>query len=147
MAKAHIFQPLLQPDGPAVRLVNRTQMLVLAERIDTAFDSRTRRTGLLGRDTLAPESVLAIAPSNAIHTFGMRFPIDVLFIDRRGQVLKRVLGLEPGRISAAWRAFAVLEFASPHRLVALTSVGDRLTLEHEWLPTAVDSGVDAHPAA
>jgi uncharacterized protein len=122
-------------------------MLVLAERIDTAFDSRTRRTGLLGRDTLAPESVLAIAPSNAIHTFGMRFPIDVLFIDRRGQVVKRVLGLEPGRISVAWRAFAVLEFASPHRLVALTSVGDRLTLEHDWLPTAVDSRVDAHPAA
>jgi uncharacterized membrane protein (UPF0127 family) len=56
--------------------------------------------------------VLAIAPTSAVHTFGMRFAIDVLFVNRGGRVIKRALGLKPGRIAATLTAFAVLEFAA-----------------------------------
>lgn len=111
------------------RLVNRTRGSVLATRVEPAFDSRSRRRGLLGRASLPAEVALAIAPSNAVHTFGMRFPIDVLFVRRDGQVVKRVLGLAPRRVAAAWRAFAVLEFAAGRPEVAATDVGDQLQLE------------------
>ena len=102
---------------------------MLAARVEAAFDSRTRRTGLLGRTALPQDTVLAIAPTNAIHTFGMQFPIDVLFISRDGTVIKRVLNLKCGRIAAALRAFAVLEFAAGHPAVARTGVGDQLAVE------------------
>ena len=129
MPRPHLFQPLLKREPRCHRLVNRTRGLVLAKRVEPAFDSQTRRTGLLGRGGLPHDTVLAIAPSNAIHTFGMRFPIDVLFINRSGTVVKRVLALEPRRASAAIRAFAVLEFGAGHPMVRETHVGDQLTVE------------------
>ena len=47
--------------------------------------------------------------AGAIHTFAMRFAIDVLFVSKDGRVLKVRRGVRPGRIAAAWRAFAVIE--------------------------------------
>ena len=141
MARPHLFQPLLAKNAPPHRLLNRTRDLVLAAHVEPAFDSGARRTGLLGRQTLPPDRVLAIAPSNAIHTFGMQFPIDVLFVRRDGTVVKRVLALKARRLSAAVRAFAVLEFAAGHPGVAQTSVGDVLavdahvTRDNSQLPT------------
>ena len=126
MARPHLFQALLRQKAPQPLLVNETRGIVLAGSIETAFDSRTRRTGLLGRETFASGAVLAIAPSNAVHTFGMRFAIDVLFVNRSGRVLKRALGLKPGRIAATFAAFAVLEFAAGSPEVAWTAVGDQL---------------------
>ena len=140
-ATAHVFRPLLQGHARVYRLVNRTRGVALAARVEPAFDSRTRRTGLLGRHALSADTVLAIAPSNAIHTFGMQFPIDVLFISRDGTVIKRVLALKARRISGALRAFAALEFAAGHPGVAATEVGDQLAVEAEPAP----SGGEAAP--
>jgi uncharacterized protein len=111
------------------RLVNNSRSLVLATVIEPAFDSTTRRTGLLGRLALPFDTVLAIAPSSAIHTFGMHFPIDVLFVNRDGVVIKRVLSLNARRIAIALRAFAVLEFGAGHPGVRHTEIGDALALE------------------
>jgi uncharacterized protein len=129
MAKPHIFLPIVKRDAHPHRLVNRTRDVVLATRVEPAFDSKTRRRGLLGRSMLPAETVLAIAPSNAIHTFAMKFPIDVLFIARDGTVLKRVVSIPARRFSASLRAFAVLEFAANHPGVAQTQAGDQLVLE------------------
>lgn len=129
LAKPHIFQPLLARDAGAYQLVNRTRGLVLATRIEQAFDSHSRRTGLLGREGLPPDTVMAIAPSNAIHTFGMKFPIDVLFITRDGVVVKRLVAMKRGRLSAAWRGFAVLEFGAHHPGVAATHPGDLIAVQ------------------
>jgi uncharacterized membrane protein (UPF0127 family) len=128
VAHRHFFQTLLRQGAHRFLLVNHSRRLVLAESIETAFDSNARRKGLLGRRAFAPGAVLAIAPSNAVHTFRMQFPIDLLCISREGRVVKRVLGLKPGRIAAALRAFAVLEFAAGSAQVASTSIGDRLAL-------------------
>jgi len=131
MASAHFLHPLLAPRAPARRLVNRSRDITLARRIEAAFDSRARRRGLLGRQGLSPDAVLAIAPSNAIHTFGMQFSIDVLFVSRDGTVMKRAIAMKARRIAATLRAFAVLEFAAGHPGVALTRVGDRLVVESD----------------
>ena len=69
MAAPHIFKKLLAGGGGEYRLVNRTRDLVLATRIEAAFDSASRRKGLLGRQSLSSNTALAIAPSNAIHTW------------------------------------------------------------------------------
>jgi uncharacterized protein len=74
--------PVLRNPAAAHRLENDRNGLVLADQIATAFDSESRRRGLLGRDGLPPRSALIIAPTNAIHTFFMRFAIDVAFMSR-----------------------------------------------------------------
>jgi uncharacterized membrane protein (UPF0127 family) len=71
---------------------------------------RHRARGLLGRDPF--EGALVLRPCRQVHTFGMRFPLDVAFCDRSGVVL-RVVTLSPGRLSRpVWRAGFVVEAAA-----------------------------------
>ena len=85
---------------------------VLATRIEVAFDSESRKRGLLGRASLAPGHALIIAPCSGIHTFGMQFPIDVVFVGRSGKVLKVRRNMPAGRIAASLRAFTTIELAA-----------------------------------
>lgn len=63
-----------------------------------------RTHGLLGREGLPAGTFLLLCPCNMIHTVGMKFPIDLVFTDRRGLVKKIVRRVKPGRI--AWGGFA-----------------------------------------
>lgn len=110
-----------------VLTVERTRA-VLASHIEPAFDSSSRRTGLLGRDHLAEGNALVLAPCSAVHTFFMRFPIDVVHVARDGRVLRMRESLRPWRISGAWRAYATIELAAGSLRRAAVRVGDRLTL-------------------
>jgi uncharacterized membrane protein (UPF0127 family) len=58
----------------------------------------------------------------------MRFPLDLVFLDRRGRVLKTSAGVRPWRIRAAWRAFAVVELAAGSLQRSGTVSGDVLEL-------------------
>lgn len=120
---------LARSPSASFRLLNVTRGVVLAEQVEPALDSATRRRGLLGRDSLEARTAIVIAPSSAIHTIGMRFPIDVLFVARDGRVLKRVTGLKRWRMSAHLRAFAVIEFCADHPGVRETQPGDLLSVE------------------
>jgi uncharacterized membrane protein (UPF0127 family) len=71
---------------------------------------------------------MIIAPTNAIHTFFMRFPIDVAFVDRGGRVVKLCKGVQPWRIAWAWGAYAVIEM-SANALAAGSTRGDWLSVE------------------
>lgn len=103
------LSPLLdRPDAPW-HLVNADRGTILAGRIEPAFDSASRRRGLLGRDGLPEGHAIVIAPSNSIHMFFMRFAIDVVFVARDGTVVKTCARLRPWRIALSWRAFAVVE--------------------------------------
>lgn len=75
----------------------------------TAFDSKSRRTGLLDHDHLPEGHALVIAPCNAIHTFFMKFVIDVAFVARNGDVLKVRGNVRPWGIAACLSAHAVIE--------------------------------------
>lgn len=85
---------------------------MVADHLLSAFDSKTRRTGLLGHRSLPPGTAMIIAPTNAIHTFFMKFAIDVLFVAKDGLVVKTRQSMLPWRVSAAWRAFGVIEVAA-----------------------------------
>jgi len=110
------------------KLVDLDAGSVVAELVIPAVDSSTRRKGLLGRDSLAEGLAMLIAPCTAIHTFGMRFAIDVLFVARDGRLLKIVEGLQPWRIAVAWGAFATVELAAGSAKRCRLAAGDRLAL-------------------
>jgi uncharacterized membrane protein (UPF0127 family) len=122
------LDPLLQRSAPALALTNDRTNHVLARTLLTAFDSESRRRGLLKFDSLPDGSCLIIAPSNAIHTFFMRFSIDVAFVSKSGRVLKVRSNLRPCRIAAAFRGFAVIELPSGALARAGTEPGDTLRL-------------------
>ncbi len=106
------LSPLLRAGATDYVLENLRTGHVVADRLLTAFDSASRRQGLLGRDSLPAGAALIIAPSNAVHTFFMRFPIDVAFVRRDGRVIKVRSTVRPWRITASLRAFAVIELSS-----------------------------------
>lgn len=127
--KPHFLRPLLlMPEPGALVLRNERNGMLLAQHIEGAFDSASRRRGLLGRDGLADGAALIIAPCQAIHTFRMRFPIDVVFADRDGRVVHFRSHVGPRRITGAWRAFAAIEVASGAAARADIQIGDRLSI-------------------
>lgn len=112
-----------------VRVKNLTRNCVLAEAVEVADTSRKRRTGLLKHQTLPQEEGLWIAPCEAVHSIGMKFPIDVLFLDRHRKVLKIRPDMAPGRLAVCLRAYGVLEVAAGRAAATGTAVGDQLQFE------------------
>ena len=112
--------------GPFV-VHNRTRGATLAANVRLADTPRSRRIGLLKHETLKPGEGLWICPTQAIHTFGMRFPIDVAFLDRRLRVKRIYHRLAPFRLtSLVWGARSVLELVSGSLAGTGTAVGDEL---------------------
>src|SRR5262245_5151607 len=72
---------------------------LLADRLRSAHTHWTRLRGLLGTRGLEPGHGLWIKPCNQVHMFGMRYAIDVVFLDDEGRVLRMVHDLQPNRIS------------------------------------------------
>lgn len=97
---------------------------VLADTVIPAFDSKTRRTGLLKHTALDPGTAMVIAPTNAIHTFFMKFPIDVAFVARDGRIVKISHALPAWRMAAAWGGYAVIEMAAGAFASADVAAGD-----------------------
>jgi uncharacterized membrane protein (UPF0127 family) len=122
------LSPLLRNPSGAFRLVNERTGDVIAQQLLAAFDSKTRRTGLLDHGSLPAGTAMIIAPTNAIHTFFMKFPIDVLFVKKDGLVVKRRDALTPWRMSAAWRAHAVIELSAGVLERTPVEIGDRLNV-------------------
>jgi uncharacterized membrane protein (UPF0127 family) len=118
----------LRKSGGPLALRNQRSGLVVADTLEPAFDSASRKRGLLGRDGLPGSHALIIAPSNMVHTFFMRFPIDLLFVSRAGVVVKAAAGVPARRIVGAWRGFAVVEMRAGSLAGSDTRAGDMLSL-------------------
>jgi uncharacterized membrane protein (UPF0127 family) len=111
-----------------LQVSNLTRETVLATCLEVASKGATRRKGLLGRDRLAPGEGLWIIPCEAVHTFGMRFPIDLVYLDRKQLVRKVKTNVIPGRLSACLSAFSTIELPAGTVLDTQTKPGDRLEL-------------------
>ncbi len=95
----------------------KTATLRVGERITTlrveiAENAPERMVGLLGRSSLEDDASMLLRPCNAVHTFGMRFPIDVVFMDRQQRVLEIHQAVVPRRVLFKVRAVQVLELAA-----------------------------------
>lgn len=106
---------------------DRTRSAVALE-VDVAITRATRRRGLLGRESLGATEGLLLSPCKAVHTVGMRFPIDVVFIDRDGRAVRIVPALAPWRIAMSARAKAVIELAAGTAAASDIQIGDLLYL-------------------
>jgi uncharacterized membrane protein (UPF0127 family) len=107
-------------------LVNGRTGGLIASAVEIADTRARRRRGLLGRDRLDPCAALVLTPCFAIHTLSMRFPIDAVFLDRGGVVVRMVTNLAPGRIALARRSHSVVEFAAGVLASRDIALGDRL---------------------
>jgi uncharacterized protein len=128
------LSPMIRRPEARWTLRNVRSGCVLADRILPAFDSASRRRGLLGRDHLPVGHAMIIAPSNAIHTFRMRFAIDVAFVDRSGRVLKVRRAVPPWRMAAALRGFAVIELPAGTLERCPTQAGDMVAVIESGAP-------------
>jgi uncharacterized membrane protein (UPF0127 family) len=108
---------------------NRTRNVVLADRASIAETSADRRKGLLGRESLDNGEGLWIVPCESIHTFFMNFAIDVVFLSRRGEVLKIRPNMTQWKIALSLRAHSVLELPAGILNRTGTVVGDHLEME------------------
>jgi uncharacterized protein len=120
------LSPLLRSSPAPFALTNTRNNRIVARTLLTAFDSASRRKGLLDHSSLADGSAMIIAPTSAIHTFAMRFAIDVIFVSKDGRVIKVRPHVKPRRIAAAWRAFAVVELPAGAIERSDTRPGDQL---------------------
>jgi uncharacterized membrane protein (UPF0127 family) len=113
-----------------IRVLNSTRGTVLGERIGVADGALSRFIGLLGKSSLSPGSGLLIYPSQGVHTIGMTFPIDVIFLDRDYRVLTIRESLKPFRMTNLnWRAVSVLELPALSIQSSLTQTNDQLVIE------------------
>lgn len=111
------------------RVTNITRRAVLAQRAERADSFGRRLKGLLGRSRLSPGDGLHLLPCRAIHTFFMRFPIDVLFLDERGTVLRVFSAVAPWRAVACAKAKSALELAAGTAEASGTRPSDVLDFE------------------
>jgi uncharacterized protein len=100
---------------------------VICDRCRIADTFFTRARGLLGRRQLPRGEAMLIEPASSVHTIGMRFPIDVAYLDRELTVRKIERRLRPWRVSLAWRAHSALELAAGECERLGLAVGDRLS--------------------
>jgi hypothetical protein len=114
------------PRDNRLRVSNLTRNTVLATRMEVADSGAKRNKGLLGRDCLAPGEGLWIRPCEAVHTFWMRFPIDLIYLDRKNRIRKLVSAVPAWRLSACLLAHSVLELPSGTIRKTQTQPGDTL---------------------
>jgi uncharacterized membrane protein (UPF0127 family) len=102
----------------------------LGDAVLVADSSGKRRTGLLKHDILKPGEGIWIVPCEAVHTFGMKFAIDVLFLDRKRKILKIRTDMGKRRIAICLRAHSVLELPAGVVAQTRTAPGDQLEFEN-----------------
>jgi uncharacterized membrane protein (UPF0127 family) len=111
-------------------LYNSTNEAVISNRVLQSYKTLSRMKGLLGRESLDENYCMHIRPCNSIHTFFMRFPIDVLFLDRDMKVVYLMEDVVRGRMSPFVRkAYSVIELPSGHIQRAAIGLGDSLILK------------------
>ncbi|NWF78537.1 MAG: DUF192 domain-containing protein [Chloroflexi bacterium] len=113
-----------------LQVLNTTRGSVLAARCGEARSFLARGRGLMGRPALAAGEGLLIEPCSSVHSFFMRFPIDVVFADRQHRVVGLTEAMAPNRpYAGAWGARYVVELPAGTIAATGTRLGDVLRIE------------------
>lgn len=109
-----------------VAIYKDTSTQVIASQVQHANRLWSRLRGLLVRSALQPQEGLLLTPCNSIHTFFMRYNIDVIFLDGNGVVVKCVAGIKPWRWAGSYKARHALELAAGAISRCSIAKGDKL---------------------
>jgi uncharacterized protein len=113
-----------------VRARNVTRETIVAERVEVAGTSETRKRGLLGRTGLEAGTGLWLVPCEWVHMFGMKFAIDIVVLDKNDVVIGVQEALRPGWIGKLfWGAHSTLELPVGAIRASGTAKGDRVAWE------------------
>lgn len=108
-----------------LQVMNQTRDTMIGDRVTVADTSLRRMVGLLGRSELGAGEGLWIRPSSGVHTIGMRFPIDVVGLDKNHRVVRLWKYLRPYRITSVSAALRSVVELPPGRIAECQiQVGD-----------------------
>ena len=110
---------------------NQTRDTILGDSVEVADTSEKRRNGLLKHTSLEPGSGLWIVPCESVHTFFMKFPIDLVYLDKQQRVRKVRHAVPAWRLSACLTAHSILEFPAGTARQTGTLPGDELSIEKQ----------------
>ena len=108
---------------------NQTRNTVLGGAVDVADSSQKRRTGLLKHTGLEEGEGLWILPCESVHTFFMKFAIDLVYVDKKNKVRKVCRAVPPWRLSACLSAHSIIELPAGTIERTGTQPGDELSIE------------------
>lgn len=121
--------------GSRLIISNLTRLTQLASSAEIAQSAGARNKGLLGRTGLPLGGGLWIVPCESVHTFFMKFPIDLVYIDRDKKVKKVRSSVGPWRVSVCLSAHSIIELPAGVILNTQTAPGDQL----QFSPTSVQN--------
>lgn len=108
-----------------MRIINLRNNAVLADKARIADSFFSRLTGLLNRRSLEKGEALILSPSNCIHSFFMRFTIDVVFLDKNGKVVGILPSFKPFHLSPIFfTAYLAIELPENTLKLTQTQPGD-----------------------
>lgn len=120
-----------------LRVVNETRHTVLGVRILMADSMLSRLRGFLFRKAPVMGEGILLTPCKGVHMYGMRFPLDVMFIDHAGRIMAIHEGLAPGRRTPMYsQSNYALELPAGAVAATRTIVGDQLS----WSPASSANG-------
>jgi hypothetical protein len=121
----------MSPSSSAGYAFNRTRNKPLADHVALADSHWSRFRGLMLTDArrFGAGRALWIVPSRGVHTFAMRFPIDVLYLDDARRVVHLEIGLKPWRVApVSLKTASVLELPVGCLLASGTAIGDEIEI-------------------
>jgi uncharacterized membrane protein (UPF0127 family) len=135
MGGRRVNRSLFLPENAFVKVKNRTRGTILGDHVRAASSFLPRLAGLLGTSNLPSGGGVWIAPCRCVHTFGMRYPVDVAFVGPGDVVVGVSPVLLPNRASRFWPdARGALELPAGTLAVTGTTAGDRLEFQTVPVP-------------
>ena len=111
-------------EKPNTAAINVSKGVALASELEIATSFLARSEGLLGRRGLRPDTGMLIDPCPSVHTWFMRFPIDVIFLDKKNRVVGLRRNMKPWRMAWSWRGAKTIELPVGAIAATRTQVGD-----------------------
>ncbi len=110
-----------------INFQDNSKTVLLTEFVNKAESFISRGIGLLGKKVLGPNHVLLIRPCNNIHTFFMKFAIDVIFVDKNFVIIKTFSNVKPFKLLGPyWKSTSVIEAESGFVNKNNLQIGDHL---------------------
>jgi uncharacterized membrane protein (UPF0127 family) len=129
MVLSKLFSRKPAPAPRFTRIVNVSRKTEIGDKVEVADTGPRRNKGLLGISGLGPGEGLWIVPCEAVHTFAMKFALDLIYLDRQKRVVKVRSNVRPGRISGSMRAHSVIELPVGVIQASFTQKGDQLEIQ------------------